>query len=116
MLADTATSLLERRRHPRTQLAMSVNCIRLDPDGGDVADRIHVVDISRRGMGAICDRAFYPGQRVVLCMPLTEQAGGRSIAATVVRCRQRNEGYRIGFEFDAGTVAGARQAEATMAA
>ena len=93
-------SVMERRRHPRTQLNMSVNCIRLDPDGGDILDRIHVVNISRSGLGAVSDRPFYPGQRIVLNMPRSEDNGKRSFYATIVRCRQRSEGYRIGLEFD----------------
>ncbi len=96
-------STTERRRHPRTQLTMSAHCIRLDPDGGDVMDRIDVVDISRSGMGAICDRPFYPGQRVILCLPRTE-GGHRNIYASVVRCRHRTEGYRIGLEFDRSAI------------
>jgi hypothetical protein len=90
----------EKRRHPRTQLQMTLRCIRLDPDCGEVTDTLHMVDISRGGMGAICDRAFYPGQRIVLCVPLTEKTGRRSIYATVIRCRQSQEGYAVGLEFD----------------
>ena len=90
----------ERRRHPRTQLQMTLRCIRLDPDCGEVTDTLHMLDISRGGMGAVCDRAFYPGQRIVLCVPLTEKSGRRNIYATVIRCRQSQEGYAVGMEFD----------------
>ena len=82
---------------------MSAHCIRLDPDCGDVTDRIDVVDISRGGLGAICDRPFYPGQRVILCLPRSE-GGHRNITASIVRCRHRNEGYRIGLEFDRSAI------------
>ena len=75
------------------QLNMSVSCIRLDPDGGDVVDKIDVVDISRGGLGAVSERAFYPGQRIILSLPLNDQRGQRNIYATIVRCRHRNEGY-----------------------
>ena len=90
----------ERRRHPRTQLQLTLRGIRLDPDGGEVVDTLHMQDISRSGIGAICDRSYYPGQRVVLCLPLTPQGGRRNIYATVVRCRHLEEGYRVGMEFD----------------
>ncbi|MDY6913526.1 MAG: PilZ domain-containing protein [Planctomycetota bacterium] len=90
----------ERRRHPRTQLQIAVNSIRLDPDGGDVTDTLHMVDISRNGMGAVCDRSFYPGQRLVLCLPLSPAKGRRNIYARVVRCRPREDGYHVGLQFD----------------
>ena len=95
---------MERRRHPRTTLNMSVQCIRLDPDGGDVFDRIHVVDISRSGLGAVSDRSFYPGQRIILALPISKGSTSRSLYASVVRCRPRDDGYRIGLEFDATAV------------
>lgn len=80
-----STISAERRRHPRTALRMSLRCVRLDPDGGDVEDTLHMVDISRSGMGAICQRPFYPGQRIVLCLPQSEGNGRRNIYASVVR-------------------------------
>lgn len=93
-------SMMERRRHPRTRLSVSANCIRLDPDGGDVTDRIDVIDISRSGLGAVSARPFYPGQRLVVSLPRWHCGGQRSVYASIVRCRQQTEGYRIGLEFD----------------
>lgn len=95
---------LERRRHPRTPLKMNLSGIRLDPDGGDVVDTLHMLDISRSGMGATCARPFYPGQRIVVCMPLSPQRGGRNIYATVVRCRQCQAGHHVGLEFDSASM------------
>ena len=95
---------LERRRYPRTGLQMSVRCIRLDPEDGDVIDRLHVTDISRAGLGGVTGGPYYPGQRVLLAMPLSESSGHRNIHASVVRCRQLDEGYRIGLRFDDGSV------------
>ena len=114
MYGSTAT--YERRHYQRTQLNISANCIRLDPDGGDVVDRIHVIDISRGGLGAIAERPFYPGQRLVLCLPRTQEGGRRNINATVVRCRPRKDGYRIGLEFDATAMGAACAAAAAAAA
>jgi hypothetical protein len=111
-------NLTEKRRHPRTQLQMTLRCIRLDPDCGEVVDTLHMVDISRCGMGAICDRTFYPGQRIVLCLPMTDKSGRRSIYATVVRCRQGHEGHAVGLEFDSvssGARSGVAMVEAAAA-
>jgi hypothetical protein len=80
---------------------MKVQCIRLDPDGVDVLDALETIDISRSGVGAMSERSFYPGQRILLCMPLTSLNGQRNIYAKVVRCRQEEQGYNIGLEFDA---------------
>jgi hypothetical protein len=62
---------VDRRRHARTRLAMTLGCIRLDPDGGDVVDSLHMTDISLGGLGAYCNRPYYPGQRIVLSLPLS---------------------------------------------
>ena len=94
----------ERRHYPRTRLQMKVQCIRFDPDGGDVVDILETFNISRNGMGAIADRPYYPGQRVMVCMPLTGMSGRRSIYATVVRCRQESDGYNVGLSFDSASL------------
>ena len=99
-----STMTIERRRHPRTVLNMSVSCLRLDPDGDDLIDRLHLVDVSRSGLGAMCDRPFYPGQRALVHLPLTRETGRRTVYATIVRCRQCSDGYRVGLEFDGSTV------------
>ena len=90
----------ERRRHPRTQLRMTLHGIRLDPDGGDVCDTLQMQDISRGGMGAVADRWLYPGQKVMLRLPTHPANGRRNLSATVVRCKRIQEGYRIGLQFD----------------
>ena len=103
-MTEIPTSLPERRRHARTQLRMNLRVIRLDPDGGDVIDLLRMVDISKGGIGAISDRQFYPGQRIVLCLPLSSHSGRRNIHAKVVRCRQKESGFCIGLEFDSISV------------
>jgi len=106
----------ERRRHPRTRLAMTLGCLRLDPDGGDVMDSLYMTDISRGGLGADCDRPHYPGQRIVLSLPLPVGGERRNIYATIVRCKSLASGYRVGFEFDAPYVGAAYASEQTVAA
>ncbi|MCK4625398.1 MAG: PilZ domain-containing protein [Phycisphaerae bacterium] len=90
----------ERRRYPRTHLQMMLHGVRLDPDGGDVRNTLHMVDISRGGMGVVSERWLYPGQRIVLSVPLHPDDKQRNLNATVVRCRKIEEGYRAGLEFD----------------
>jgi hypothetical protein len=100
-MTNRSSYAIERRRHPRTRLAMTLGCIRLDPDGGDVVDSLHMRDISRGGLGAYSARPYYPGQRIVLNLPIPADAGRRNVYATIVRCRQAEEGYSVGFAFDA---------------
>lgn len=99
-----ATSQLERRRHPRTPLRMDIGVLRLDPDGGEVLDTLHMSDISRSGMGAYCSRRFIPGQKVVLSLPLSATLGRRNVYATIIRCREAQTGYRVGMQFDMASV------------
>ncbi len=100
-MTDRTKYPVERRRHPRTLLAMTLGCIRLDPDGGDVVDSLHMRDISRGGLGAYSVRSYYPGQRIVLNLPVGTTGGRRNVYATIVRCSQVKDGYTVGFAFDA---------------
>ncbi len=98
-MAQIAKFPVERRRHPRTQLQMTLRGIQLDPDG-DVVDTFHMVDISRSGIGAVVERAYYRGQRVVLNLPILPDGARRNVYATVVRCRPDSEGFRVGMQLD----------------
>jgi hypothetical protein len=89
----------ERRCHTRTQLQITLRGIRLDP-GGEMVDTFHTVDISRGGMGAIVDRPYYRGQRVVLNLPGLLDGPRRNVYAVVVRCRSDAQGYKVGMQFD----------------
>ena len=95
----------ERRLFARTQLQMNLHGIRLDPDGGDMVDSLYMLDISRGGMGAMSDRSFYKGQRVMLALPAMGPVRRRNVSATIVRCRHDSEGYRIGMSFDSVSAA-----------
>ena len=105
-MTNTVHSPVERRRHARTHVHMRIKALRLDPDGGEVIDSLQMLDISRGGMGAVSQRTYYPGQRVVLCLPLTATKGRRNIYATIRRCRRVEDGYRLGMEFDSVSMAG----------
>jgi hypothetical protein len=76
---------------------MNLQSIRLDPDGQHLTDSLRMLDISKGGIGAMSEHPFYPGQRVLLAIPASS---GRGRLATVTRCRQLDEGYRVGLEFD----------------
>ena len=103
-MSQTPIDSLDRRRHARTKLHMSLNTIRLDPSGESVSDKMRMVDISRSGMGVLSDKSYYPGQRMVLCLPLSSVGGRRNIYASVVRCRQEESGYHVGLAFDSVSV------------
>lgn len=80
---------------------MGVRCIRLDPHDVDVIDEVDMVDLSRSGVGAVTEKWYYPGQKVVVCLPADSEYGKRQLKATVRRCLSRHaEGFRIGLEFD----------------
>lgn len=116
MAKQTQGSAVEKRRHPRTSVQMSLKGIRLDPDGGHVVDALHMMDISRSGMGALAERHFYPGQRLILNLPMTDQSGRRSIYATIRRCGPGEAGYQVGLEFDNASLAASCPAGAALAA
>jgi len=95
---------------------MMLHGIHLDPDCRDVQDTLQMVDISRSGMGAITDRWLYPGQRILLSLPLRSDGGRRNVAATVVRCHKVREGYHVGLEFDTQALGEATGYTAAVAA
>jgi len=107
---------IEKRRHPRTVVQMTLKGIRLDPDGGEVLDMLRMRNISRSGMGATAERPLYPGQRLILCLPLTTEGGRRSIYATVRRCRQGESGFGVGLEFDSASIEGCVGSSQTLVA
>ena len=83
---------------------MPLWCLRLDPDGYDVVDILDTVDISRAGLGVTTDRSYYPGQRIVVSLPMSEAQGHRNLYATVVRCQPQDKGSRVGLRFDSASV------------
>jgi hypothetical protein len=100
MKTATTTHIGERRRHQRLHLQIKMQCIRLDPEDGDVVDTLETLDISKSGLGALSNRPYYPGQRLLICMPLSSTSGRRNVYGTVIRCRQVEEGYHLGVQFD----------------
>jgi len=96
--------LLERRRHPRTYVQVTLQAIRLDPDGGDVVETLHTTDISRGGIGAMTGKPFYPGQRLMVVLSGSYGGPARSMCTTVVRCRPEQDGYRVGLKFDSSAM------------
>ena len=115
-MRDQDYSSAERRRHPRMAMQARVNCICLDPDAVDVVTTLETTDISRGGLGARAERVFYPGQRLVVCLPRSSETGRRSRCATIVRCDNRDDGYRLGLEFDGATAAGSQSCFSAAAA
>ena len=109
-------STIEKRRHPRTMVQMTLKGVRLDPDGGDVVNLLRMMDISRSGMGATSPRHLYPGQRLVLCLPMTDATGRRNIYATVRRCGQAEGAYDVGLEFDGVAISSSRGVDTLAAA
>ncbi len=105
-MEDTVQFPVERRRHPRTMVQMTLRGVRLDPEEGEILDSLRMVDISRGGMGVYTDRPAYRGQRFVLCLPMSDIGGRRNVYATVMRCRTTEDGYRVGLKFDTISTAG----------
>ena len=100
-MIKTAKKGIERRRHSRESVHGGVRCIRLDPHEGGVIDEVDMVDLSSSGAGAVSDSWYYPGQRVVVCLPADIDHNNRQMQATIRRCLSRQEeGFRIGLEFD----------------
>ncbi len=86
---------------------MAIHCVRLDPGGTSVLDQLEMFDMSRSGIGAVSDQSYYPGQRVMVRLPLSRASGARHMYARVVRCRPSREGgYEIGLEFEAAVRGG----------
>lgn len=83
---------------------MPLWCLRLDPDGCDVVDVLDTVDISHSGVGVRAERLYYPGQRMVVSLPMSDAQGHRNIYATVVRCQPQDRSNRIGLRFDSASI------------
>jgi len=104
----------ERRRHVRTPLQITLRALRMDPDG-DSMETFTMTDISRGGIGAVSERTYYPGQRVVLNMPMPDAPQRQRVYATIIRCRHKRDGYHLGMSFDKPTASEAHIAAAVAA-
>ena len=93
----------ERRRHPHMLMDATLSCICLDPDAVDVVNCLRTIDVSRGGMGALSRRAFYPGERLVLSLPLSPGS----------RYDSENEGHRVGLAFGNDAVGASRGVDLT---
>ncbi|MCE5326829.1 MAG: PilZ domain-containing protein [Planctomycetaceae bacterium] len=93
----------ERRRHGRVKMEDCFQAVRLDPDGVNTMDTLSGIDISRSGVGAFSSRSYYPGQRLVICLPVAGNHGHRNLYATIVRSSGVQGGYAIGLKFDSAS-------------
>ena len=108
-MMNTKRNQAERRRYVRTPLQIMLRALRMDPDG-DSMETFTMTDISRGGIGAVSERTYYPGQRVVLNMPLPDAPQRQRVYATIIRCRREQDGYHLGMSFDRPSVSEASTA------
>jgi len=88
----------ERRRFPRWSWETQLQGIYVDSDGRKIVEMIHVVDISKGGLGAITPVEHDVGQHFVVGLP--EPSGRtRYVHARVVRCWNDDSGPHIGMKF-----------------
>lgn len=92
-------TMMERRHYPRTQVQMALQVLRLDPSGIELIDQVRMTDISRGGIGAVSEKAYYPGQRLILKLPGAGM-GVRTLCATVRRSLKVEGTYHLGIEFE----------------
>lgn len=92
------TDVKERRRYPRRSWDAQLQSIYINSEGRRIIEMIHVVDISRGGLGAVTRDEHEVGEHFVLGLP--EPSGRtRYVHAKVVRCWNDNAGPHIGMQF-----------------
>lgn len=84
---------------PSLPQQVTIYGIRRSADRGNIPDPLRLLELSATGIVARSDRPYDAGQQMVLCMPLTLGTGKGCLPATVVRCDQESDGFRVGLLF-----------------
>lgn len=61
---------------------------------------LHVLNVSRGGMGVTSQEALPPDERVVVFLPPLGPAGGQDAVGQVVRCDDVGDYYSVGIVFE----------------
>ena len=80
---DPTPRAADKRREPRTAVHGFVSII---PPGGGPPLRVEVRDLSRHGIGLLCEREMAAGEQFVLL--IAGDAGAVGVIFSVVHCRK----------------------------
>ena len=101
-MSEAPSAPRERRRYPRCIVGMPVQAVRADTPQDDPRRMVglHVLDLSRGGVGAASQEAIKPAQPLVLFFPPVGPGRGRDTPGMVVRCQERGTHYAVGIAFE----------------
>jgi len=101
-VSEAPSAPRERRRYPRCIVGMPVQAVRADTPQDDPRRMVglHVLDLSRGGVGAASQEAIKPAQPLVLFFPPVGPGRGRDTPGMVVRCQERGTHYAVGIAFE----------------
>jgi PilZ domain len=101
-MSDETRGGLDRRRFQRSVVGMPVQAIRPinPPEDPTRVIGLHVLNVSRGGVGAISQANLASEEPVVLFFPPLGPGRGRDTRGQVVRCEQCDDHYAVGIAFD----------------
>lgn len=91
----------DRRRFRRSVVGMPVQAIRrtAPPEDPHRLIGLHVLNVSRGGVGAISPAGLASSEPLVLFFPPLGPGRGRDTPGTVVRCEECGDHYAVGIAF-----------------
>jgi len=81
---------------------MPIHAVRRDTPENDAQRLVglHVLNVSRGGVGAVCQESLDRRERLLLLFPPLGPGKGRDTPAEVVRCGRAGNCYAVGIAFE----------------
>jgi len=100
-MSESASRLNERRRYRRSVVGMPIHAVRLGSPEDDPHRLVglHVLNVSRGGVGALAQEVFAEREPILLLFPPLGPGKGRDTPAQTVRCDRTGDCYAVGIAF-----------------
>lgn len=100
-MSQSASNPNERRRYRRSVVGIPIHAVRRETTESDPNRLIglHVLNVSRGGVGAISQDPLQHREPLVLLFPPLGPGRGRDTHAYVIRCDRTGDCYAIGIAF-----------------
>jgi len=100
---EAPSSPKERRTFRRSVVGMPVQAVRRGTPADDPRRLVslHVLNVSRGGVGAVTQACLVEREPVMLFFPPLGPGKGRDTPGRIVRCVAAADAYRVGIAFDA---------------
>lgn len=100
-VSQSASNPSERRRYRRSVIGIPIHAVRRETPENDPRRLVglHILNVSRGGVGAISQEALQRREPLVLLFPPLGPGRGQDTLAQVIRCDRAGDCYAVGIAF-----------------